>query len=184
MVGVHTLIVKVHGENGSESEYFMSKREWKVDEKASSGSRRRFMVLPTATNLELLSVMLAYYNSESNAMGEKCKVCVAGKTYAQGIDAPSNFVHMVDSPREMATREQAESRGARSCGHKFLDPKWWFTVILYYATTRPDSDTHLLTDGEATVHAVEQAREYRLVNDVLRESAIDAGLWTSLPGNP
>lgn len=172
------------GSDGSEVEYFTTKREWKVDEKASSGSRKRFMVLPTTSNLELLTAMLSYYNSESNAMGDECKVCVAGKSYAQGIDAPSNFVHMVDSPREMATREQAESRGARSCGHRFLDTRWWFTVILYYATTRPDSATHLLTDGEATAHAVEQAREYRLVNDALRESAIDSGMWTALPGNP
>ena len=143
-----------------------------------------FVVLPSSTNERLLEAMLALYNSQENAYGQKCAIMVAGRRYAQGIDAPSTFMHKFDEAQDEATNKQSEARVARACGHRFLPMTWWFTFLFSYASTVPNDNGILLTDGEAIVSAKRQAKQYGAVNQTLRQAAIDAGFWTNIQGNP
>ena len=146
-----------------------------------------FMVLPSNSNDDLLSEMIAdneqsVFNRRANAFGKNCRIVIADSKYTQGISLfDVRVVHLFDMVPSENMQRQAIARTIRNCGHQHLtgpneDNNQWYVDILKYASADPTGE-YLLSEGQLFEEAITGSIQFDKYLNALREAAIDYGFY-------
>lgn len=154
-----------------------------------------FMVLPSSSNDELLSKMVAdddtsVFNDPENAFGKNCRIVIADSRYTQGISLfDVRVVHLFDMVSSINMQRQAIARAIRNCGHRQLTGpnqpnNQWYVDILKYASADPAGE-FVLTEGQLFEEAMTESIQFDKYLNALRKAAIDYGFYNYHDGyNP